>query len=103
MNTNPIVKRDERSVAVENASFKWGFNFVIFALFFDVFYRGAVRHEAAWDLLGLIVISCGISAIYQVRQKTAGRRAVKAMLLAACVAGVVAFVTAIILAMTKAM
>ena len=60
MNTQQNVGRDERTVAVENASFKWAYIFVAFALLIDGAYRGAVRHEAAWDLLALAILP-GIS------------------------------------------
>ena len=59
MSTDHSVMRDERTVAVENASFRWGFNFVLFALLADVMYRGLFRNEAAWDLMGLVIISSG--------------------------------------------
>jgi len=50
MTTHQNVQRDERTVAVENASYRWACTFVSFALLIDVMYRGAVRNEAAWDL-----------------------------------------------------
>ena len=40
MSTQPGVKRDERTVAVENASYKWAFTFIISALMIDAFCRG---------------------------------------------------------------
>ena len=49
MSTTPTVKRDERTVAVENTGYKWAYILVSFALLIDVMYRGMVRQEAAWD------------------------------------------------------
>ena len=70
MSTQQSVGRDERTTTVENASYKWGYILLTYALFIDVMYRGAVRNEAAWDLLALVVVSSGISTVYQARQKT---------------------------------
>lgn len=69
MNTTPVVVRDERSVAVENASYKWSCIFLTYALLLDGMYRGLVRQEAAWDLMAMVILSGGISTIYQARQK----------------------------------
>ena len=72
MITHQSVVRDERTVAVENASYKWACIFVIYALFIDVIYRGAVRNEAAWDLLALATVPGVICTVYQARRKTVG-------------------------------
>jgi hypothetical protein len=101
MSTDHSVMRDERTVAVENASFRWGFNFVLFALLADVMYRGLFRNEAAWDLMGLVIISSGFSTIYQARQKIWGRDWLWKMTLIGCVAAIVAAIIAAILTMTK--
>lgn len=61
---------DERTEAVEYASYKWAYIFITFALFIDVIYRGAMRNEAAWDLMALAVAAAAVSTIYQARQNT---------------------------------
>jgi hypothetical protein len=101
MNTEQGVKRDERSVAVENASFRGGFTFLLFALLVDVMYRGLFRHEAAWDLLGLVFVSSGLSAIYQARQKIWGRGWLWTMTLIGFVSAIVAAAVAVILILCK--
>jgi hypothetical protein len=70
MSNQPTILRDERTVVVENASYKWACIFITFALFIDVAYRGLVRNEAAWDLMALACVPGIISTIYQARQKT---------------------------------
>lgn len=70
MSTHQIVERDERTVAVESASYKWAYIFISFALLIDVMYRGLVRNEAAWDLMALVVVGGAVCAVYQARQKT---------------------------------
>lgn len=70
MSTPQSVVRDERTVAVENASYKWACIFIMYALFIDVAYRGLVYEEAAWDLLALACVPGVIGTIYQARHKT---------------------------------
>jgi hypothetical protein len=88
-------------VAVENASFRGGFTFLLFALLADVTYRGLFRNEAAWDLLGLVIVSSGLSTIYQARQKVWGRGWLGKLTLLGFLSAVVAAVIAFILALAK--
>ncbi len=107
MNTQQSVERDERTVAVENASYKWALNFTMFALLIDVAYRGLVRDEAAWDLLALVVVPAFVCTIYQYRQKTKtlGWPSRKTMLfrLVMAIVAIVAAVIAAIVAMIRSM
>ena len=103
MSTHQSVERDERTVAVENTSYRWGYIFLTFALLIDVVYRGMVRHENAWDLLTLVIVGGAVCTVYQARQKTLGKASVKAGVLIACVGGVVAAAIIVVLAVTKAM
>lgn len=84
-------QRDERTVAVENASYKWACTFLTFALFIDVMYRAVVRNEAAWDLLALVIVGAATSTVYQVCHKTLPP--LKTAIIA-CVAGIIAAVIA---------
>ncbi len=74
MSMTPLVERDERTVAVENASYRWAYTFVSFALLIDVAYRGVFRHEAAWDLLALAFVGGAVITINQICQKVWTRR-----------------------------
>lgn len=99
MNTPPIVTRDERTMAVENQSIIWAYCFITYALLLDVMYRSLVLNEAAWDLLGMVIVGGFISTSYQYFQKTITKgwlsRTTIVMLLGM---GVAAFVVAFILA-----
>lgn len=65
---NPFpVERDERTEAVENASYRLAFTLMSFGILADVMYRGAVRHEAAWDLFALVILGGGVGRAYQGR------------------------------------
>jgi hypothetical protein len=96
------VVRDERTVAIENASYKWACVFITFSLLVDTVYRSAFRGEAAWDLLALAIVPSLACSIYQARQKILGPGWLRKALLLACLGGGVGFVIAVILMMTKA-
>jgi hypothetical protein len=65
MSAASTVQRDERTVAVENASYRWAYLFLSFGLLGLVAYRSFVNHESAWDLLALVVLGGVLSAAYQ--------------------------------------
>jgi hypothetical protein len=95
MDTQPM-NADHRSVIMMRGSM-WAYNFLVFALLFDIMYRAMVWHEAAWDLYALLYASGVLSLVYAIRHKglILNRNNVMAMsfllLLAAIVAAVVAF------------
>jgi len=97
MNTQRSVNIDERTVAVVNASYRWGFSFLLFALLFDISFRGLLRNEAAWDLMALVIVSSGISTIYQARQNTWGYQGWKLAILTCLAAAIGMVIAAIIL------
>ncbi|MFA6108604.1 MAG: hypothetical protein WDA75_07540 [Candidatus Latescibacterota bacterium] len=76
MTTTPVY-RDERTVAVENASARWGYTVLIFGLLLDVIYRGFLKSgtvtagaslvQANGDLIGLVCFSSLITTVHQVR------------------------------------
>jgi hypothetical protein len=97
MSTPQCVERDERTVAVENASYRWAYLLLTYALLVDVMYRSLVRHEATWDLMALVVGGGAVCTVYQARQKILAHGWVMKAVLVACIAGVIAAV----LAMTR--
>ncbi len=96
MDTDQSVQRDERTVAVENASYRWAYGFVIFALFVDGMYRAAFRNEAAWDLLALAILPGLFCAFYQAWQGTLGDRWVRTVILVTCLGAVLGLVAGFI-------
>jgi hypothetical protein len=65
MSTTPVVERDERTVAVENSSYRWAYLFLSFGLLGLVAYRSFVHHESPWDLMALVVLGGLLTAGYQ--------------------------------------
>ena len=104
MSTHQVVKADERTVAVVDASSRWAYNFITFALLMDIMCRAAVRKEVSWDLWALLGVSAAISTVYMARHKVLGQLfGWKLAIIGAVVALLVAAVVAIILTITKVM
>jgi hypothetical protein len=104
MNTQQSLTSDERSAIMMRGNM-WAYNFLAFALLFDIMYRAMVWHEVAWDLYALMLASGTFSLVYAIRHKALilNRHNVMQMSLLALLAAVVAAVVAFAYAMTKAM
>jgi hypothetical protein len=56
---------------------------------------GRIRHEAAWDLMALVIVGGAICTVSQARQKTLGHGWVMKAVLGAVITGVIAFIAAV--------
>jgi hypothetical protein len=63
--TQPVF-RDERTVAVENAGYRWAYLTLSFGLLLIVAYRGFVLGQPSWELLALDVLGGLVGSVYQV-------------------------------------
>jgi hypothetical protein len=97
MSTPECVERDERTVAVENAGYRWAFLLLSYTLLVDVMYRSLTRREASWDLLSLVVAGGAVCTLYQARRRVLTHGWLTKAVLTACLAGVVAAVFAMTL------
>ncbi len=84
------VDRDERTVAVENAGYRWSYLVLSFGLLGLTAFRSFARGEAAWDLLALVVVGGGINAAYQWSHGVLYRRWVVITAVTFVIAGLVA-------------
>ena len=94
MSTTPTIDRDERTVAVENASYRWAYLFLSFGLLALVAYRGFVHHENSWDLTALVVLGGFLTAAYQWFHKVLTAQWAATCLLTILLAGALAALTA---------
>lgn len=92
MTTTTTVQRDERTVAVENASYRWAYLFLSFGLLALAAYRSFVYRESPWDLLALVVLGGILSTAYQGVRRVLSRQWAAACLLTVITAGVLAAV-----------
>jgi hypothetical protein len=95
---------DDRSLIMMRGNM-WAYNFLMFALLFDIMYRAMIWHEAAWDLYALLIASGAVSLVYAIRHKVfiLNRYSVMVMALLALLAAAIAAVVAFAYSMTKAM
>ena len=89
--------RDERAIFIENVSYKFGYNLITFALLLDVIYRGLILNEAAWDLLGIIIISGLVMILYQYKQKILDKNWIKTVVISSLIAFIVALLISFII------
>jgi hypothetical protein len=94
MSTTPAVDRDERTVAVENASYRWAYLFLSFGLLGLVAYRSFVHRESPWDLMALVVLGGFLTAAYQRFHKVLTAQWAATCLLTIVAAGALAALTA---------
>lgn len=99
MSRKQSVDRDERTVALENASYTIGYKFIAYLLLFDVAYRAFMLGESSWDLLLLVIGSGLIITGYQAREHILSRTWVKLTILAVVIAAAIA--ATIAFAMTR--
>jgi hypothetical protein len=64
-----LVPRDEREARIDLAADRLAYLVVSYGLLVAVAYRSLVRGDAAWDLLGLVLLGGLVGAAYRVRQR----------------------------------
>jgi len=67
--TGDDVVRDERTLSVENASYRWGYLFLAYGVLLIAAYRGLVQRVASWELLALVIVSGLVTTLYQGRHR----------------------------------
>jgi hypothetical protein len=72
--TGPLVERDERTTAVENAAYRWAYLFLSFGLLAIIAVRAFTNRERSWDLLALVVLGGAVNAVFQAFHRTLHRR-----------------------------
>lgn len=91
--TSSTVHRDERTIAVENESYRVAFHVFAYGLLVLVAYRSFAANEAPWDLLALVIIGGAVASLYQwthhVLTKQSAIGVVVGMVLAALMAAIV--------------
>lgn len=92
MNATPAVQRDERTVIIENAGYRWAYLFLSFGLLILVAFRSFINHESPWDLLLLVVLGGVVGTAYQGWNRVLSKHWVVASLLAVVMAMIIAVI-----------
>jgi len=88
MTATPVM-RDERTRAIENASYRWAYLVLSYGLLLSTAYRSFARGEASWDLLGLVILGGAVANVYQANQRVLNRRWAVSSIVAMVVAVVI--------------
>ena len=85
-----LVTRDERTLAVENSSYRWAYNLFSFGLLVIIGVRAWVWDETNWDLWALVIGGGAVATLYQASHRVLTRRwmwvAIRTVLAAAAIA-----------------
>lgn len=87
---NRFVPHDERTISVENASYRVAYSVMSFGLLVSVIYRSLVLGDSAWDLLALAVLGGVVATFYQGSHQILNRRWAFVTLATALIAAVIA-------------
>lgn len=82
--------RDERTVVVENVSYRFAYLVMSFGLLASVAYRSFLLKQNSWDLLALVLLGGVTATLYQKTQKVLSRRWMVATLAIVVIAGLIA-------------
>lgn len=69
-----MTARDEREIVVDDAADRLAYLVLSFGLLAVVAYRSVARGEAAWDLMGLVLLGGLVGAVYRTRRRVLSRR-----------------------------
>jgi hypothetical protein len=94
--TTGRIETDERTLAVQNASYRWAYLFLAYGLLVSVAWRAFARNEASWDLMALVIVSGVVTTAYQGRGRILGRRWVRVVASSLVVGAVVAVFLALL-------
>ena len=86
----PGVVRDERTIAMENGSYRFAYLVVTYGLLVAVAYRAFVLRQTSWDLLGLVLVGGLVTTLYQASHRVLSRRWLVLTLMAMLAAIIVA-------------
>ncbi len=90
--TSSAAHRDERTLVVENTSYRWAFHVVTFGLLVAVAYRSFAKSDAAWDLLALVILGGAVASLHQWTHNVLTKRSAVAIAAAMALAAVMAAV-----------
>lgn len=88
--------RDERTLAIENASYRLAYIFLSLGLLLDINARRFFPHSDDWDLLMLVIVAGMFCTIYQARARVVTRALVWVMIITGVVAALVAVMVTLV-------
>lgn len=90
------IEKDERSIFIENQSYKYGYMVLTFGILIDIIYRSVRFNEAPWDLFGLIFLSGLITTSHQYRYEIFSKNWLVSVLILALISAIIAAIVALL-------
>jgi hypothetical protein len=90
------IMRDERTITVENSSYRWGYLLLSFGLLAVVACRSFIWGQSSWDLLALVVLGGVVTTLYQWTHKVLSRHWIIMTIVAGLLASVVAVLSVLL-------
>lgn len=95
------VEKDERTIFIENQSYRYGYMVLNFGILIDIMYRSFRLNEASWDLFGLIFLSGLVTTAYQYKRKIFTKNWIKSILLIIIFTAISAVIITLLIPMIK--
>lgn len=95
------IDRDERTVAVENAGYRFAYLVLTFGMLAAVAYRAFAWGQASWDLLALVIAGGAITVGYQGAHQALTPRVLRAGAISAIVGAVVAAAITVVVSLMR--
>lgn len=94
-------EKDERTIFIENQSYRYGYIVLNFGILIDIIYRSFRLNEASWDLFGLIFLSGLVTTVYQYNRKIFTKNWIKSILLLIIITAISAVIITLLIPMIK--
>lgn len=91
-----MIEKDERTVFVENESYRYAYIVISYGILIDIMYRSFFLQEAPWDLFGLIFLGGLVSTIYQFRQKIFTQKWLRSILILVILSALTAVIVSLL-------
>lgn len=90
------ITRDERTITVENSSYRWAYLLLSFGLLVVTAYRSLIWRQSSWDLLALVILGGIVTTLYQWTHGILSRHWVIVTIVAGVTAAAVAVLSALL-------
>lgn len=94
-------EKDERTIFIENQSYRYGYIVLNFGILIDIIYRSFRLNEASWDLFGLIFLSGLVTTVYQYNRKIFTKNWIRSILLLIIITAISAVIITLLIPMIK--
>ena len=82
--------RDERTISIENASYRWAYLVLSFGMLLVVAYKSLMLGESSWELLALVILGGLVATSYQAAHRVLTQRWAISMVISVLLAGAIA-------------